>query len=382
MQNPKVACYIITHHARFKRSAWDEVRSADPEATKIEDLDVDAFLVQQSEGAEPLVDVFNREKPIFIQHLAPVQARATDLDGTAETDFDKLEQAALAAAPIDPETAFGIQCRKGVSTVSGTHKDAAYGSRDVEVAVGTRLELRGLKANPSAYTQVLSIYLSGTSGYVGVSLASENLTDRADEHRYRSLTDTQISRAEHKLSEALGVFGLTVNAGTRALDLGAAPGGWTNVLAQLGAHVVAVDPGALDPVLADNPLVDHRRERIENLVFEPGSFDLVVNDMNLEPWESAALMCMVAPWAAEGSDAVMTIKMMKGHPKRLIERGVAVLDHAYEVVGIRHLHHNRQEVTAHLRRKAGPVSDGWQEFIIEGRGQQPAKDEAAAAEGE
>jgi 23S rRNA (cytidine2498-2'-O)-methyltransferase len=361
--------YVITYHPRFTKAAWEEVVAADPDATVVKRLDVDTVLVRQGIGAEPLAASLNRNKPIFIQHLAPVQTAAT-LDGTRH-DFSRLEAAVQAAAPIDPGTPFGIQCRKGQRTVSGTHGDASYGSRDVEVAVGTGLERLGLSANPREYLQVVSIYLSENRGYVGVSLARDNLTDRADEHRYRSLTGAHISRAQHKLAEALDVFGLAVDAATRGLDLGAAPGGWTQVIVEHGARVVAVDPGALDPNLEGHPLVDHRRERIENITFEPGSFNLVVNDMNLEPAESAALMCMVAPWVGEDAPGVMTIKLMNVRPHHMIERASSVLGHAYDVLAVRHLHHNRQEVTCLLRRKRGPVADGWQDHIVEGRGRRP-----------
>jgi 23S rRNA (cytidine2498-2'-O)-methyltransferase len=358
--------YVITYHPRFTKAAWEEVIAVDPDAEVVERLDVDAVLVRQGIGAEPLVASLNRNKPIFVQHLAPVQA-AAKLDGT-RADFSRLEAAVQAAAPIDPGTPFGIQCRKGQRTVSGAHGEATYGSRDVEVAVGTGLERMGLSANPYDYVQVVSIYLSHNRGYVGVSLARDNLTDKADEHRHRSRTGGHISRAHHKLAEALDMFGLAVDAATRALDLGAAPGGWTQVIVERGGHVVAVDPGALDPTLESHPLVDHRRDRIENITFEPGSFDLVVNDMNLEPVESAALMCAVAPWVGEGAPGVMTIKLMGVRPHRRIERASSVLAHAYDVVGVRHLHHNRQEVTCLLRRKPGPVADGWQDHIVTGRG--------------
>ena len=54
------------------------------------------------------------------------------------------------------------------------------------------------------------------------------------------------SRAYFKLEEALDLAGVDDLHGSRALDLGAAPGGWTEVLLDRGASVVAVDPGALD----------------------------------------------------------------------------------------------------------------------------------------
>ena len=61
------------------------------------------------------------------------------------------------------------------------------------------------------------------------------------------------SRAYFKLEEALDLAGVGDLHGSHALDLGAAPGGWTEVLLDRGASVVAVDPGALDESVATRP---------------------------------------------------------------------------------------------------------------------------------
>jgi 23S rRNA (cytidine2498-2'-O)-methyltransferase len=65
------------------------------------------------------------------------------------------------------------------------------------------------------------------------------------------------SRAAMKLEEALDWFGAAPSAGDECVDLGAAPGGWTHVLLQRGAKVLAVDPGAMAPSLAKNKNLEH-----------------------------------------------------------------------------------------------------------------------------
>ena len=71
--------------------------------------------------------------------------------------------------------------------------------------------------------------------------------------------------------------------------MGAAPGGWTKVLSDLGASVVAVDPGALSSEVLNCASVTHLRHRIEYANLLDHSFDILVNDMSLDPTESAAL---------------------------------------------------------------------------------------------
>src|SRR5271167_1276901 len=55
------------------------------------------------------------------------------------------------------------------------------------------------------------------------------------------------SRAAFKLIELDRKFHL-LKKGARVLDLGAAPGGWTQVAAARGAHVVAMDILPMDPI--------------------------------------------------------------------------------------------------------------------------------------
>jgi 23S rRNA (cytidine2498-2'-O)-methyltransferase len=55
------------------------------------------------------------------------------------------------------------------------------------------------------------------------------------------------SRAYLKLWELFSRLGVMPGTGERCIDLGASPGGWTWVLAQLGARVVAVDKAPLAP---------------------------------------------------------------------------------------------------------------------------------------
>lgn len=66
------------------------------------------------------------------------------------------------------------------------------------------------------------------------------------------------SRAYLKLFEALTRLGVKPGPGDSCLDMGACPGGWTWVLAQLGAQVTAIDRSPLDPAVAAMPGVSVR----------------------------------------------------------------------------------------------------------------------------
>ena len=71
------------------------------------------------------------------------------------------------------------------------------------------------------------------------------------------------NRAYLKLWEALVRLRRWPQPGERCLDLGASPGGWTWVLAKLGANVIAIDKAPLDPRIArDAGRRMARRERV------------------------------------------------------------------------------------------------------------------------
>jgi 23S rRNA (cytidine2498-2'-O)-methyltransferase len=68
------------------------------------------------------------------------------------------------------------------------------------------------------------------------------------------------SRAYLKLWEVFTLTGIRPAPGETCLDLGACPGGWTWVLATLGARVTSVDKAPLDPAVAAMPGVTWRRD--------------------------------------------------------------------------------------------------------------------------
>jgi 23S rRNA (cytidine2498-2'-O)-methyltransferase len=67
------------------------------------------------------------------------------------------------------------------------------------------------------------------------------------------------SRAARKIEEALAWLGIMPGIGDLCVDLGAAPGGWSWVLLEKRAKVIAVDPAALRPDVARHRGLRHHR---------------------------------------------------------------------------------------------------------------------------
>jgi 23S rRNA (cytidine2498-2'-O)-methyltransferase len=166
------------------------------------------------------------------------------------------------------------------------------------------------------------------------------------------------SRSTLKLAEAFHVFlageeERLLTPEMRAVDLGAAPGGWTWQLINRGLHVTAVDNGPLKGDLLDNALVRHLRE--DGFRYRPRKpVDWMVCDMVEKPVRVAQL---VAAWFREGWTERCIFNLKLPMKKRLdeIRRCESIIAEAMEANGRRfelrfkQLYHDREEVTGFCR---------------------------------
>lgn len=146
-----------------------------------------------------------------------------------------------------------------------------------------------------------------------------------------------------------------LKTGMRAVDLGAAPGGWTYQLVIRGLKVIAVDNGPMKGVMAGHPQVEHQRQ--DGFRFKPRRpVDWVVCDMVEQPHRVAALM---AQWLAEGyaSHAVFNLKLPMKKRAEAIRGAFDLIEEKLGHAGVRYavnarqLYHDREEVTVYLRRR-------------------------------
>ena len=105
-----------------------------------------------------------------------------------------------------------------------------YARYDVNLRLSELLVGQGVPLDVRQPAQVLSVVLAPGQGYLGLSHAADNVSDWAGGARRFKREKGQVSRAEFKLLEAMELFGLSLRAGGTALDLGAAPGGWTRIM--------------------------------------------------------------------------------------------------------------------------------------------------------
>jgi 23S rRNA (cytidine2498-2'-O)-methyltransferase len=148
------------------------------------------------------------------------------------------------------------------------------------------------------------------------------------------------SRAYLKLWEALTLIGMRPMPGEVCLDLGSSPGGWSWVLARLGARVISVDKAPLAPEVARLPGIEYRAESA--FALDPaalGPVDWLFSDIVCYP---ARLLAMVERWLASGMCRrfVCTLKFQGGTDHATAARFAAIPGSR-----LLHLFHNKHELT-------------------------------------
>jgi 23S rRNA (cytidine2498-2'-O)-methyltransferase len=148
------------------------------------------------------------------------------------------------------------------------------------------------------------------------------------------------SRAYLKLQEALVRSRRWPQSGERCLDAGACPGGWTWVLTQTGAQVIAIDRSPLDERLMQNPLVTYIKHDAFTLKPEEiGPVDWLFSDVICYP---PRLYEWIQKWLASGlaKNYICTIKM-QGEGDFETPKAFAAIPGSQVV----HLNYNKHELT-------------------------------------
>jgi 23S rRNA (cytidine2498-2'-O)-methyltransferase len=148
------------------------------------------------------------------------------------------------------------------------------------------------------------------------------------------------NRAYLKLWEALTLIGARPAPGDLCLDLGASPGGWSWVLAGLGARILAVDKAPLAPRIATLPNVEYRA--MSAFALDPravGPVDWFFSDVVCYP---ARLLRLIEAWLAAGTCRrfLCTLKFQGATDHETAQRFAAIPGSR-----LMHLFHNKHELT-------------------------------------
>ncbi len=229
-------------------------------------------------------------------------------------------------------------------------------------AVRAALQERGALA-PDAPWRLHLLFTDSATVFPGVSPVANSSPWHLGIPRLR-MPGQAPSRSTLKLEEALLTLleqherERLLQPGGTAVDLGAAPGGWTWQLVRHGLHVTAVDNGPMDQALLDSGLVDHRRA--DGFRFRPTApVDWLVCDMVEQPGRILPLM---SRWLTRGycRQAVFNLKLPMKQRHATVRDGLHRLRGDLERAGLnmhvrcKQLYHDREEVTVCVVPSSSP----------------------------
>lgn len=192
---------------------------------------------------------------------------------------------------------------------------------------------------------VLHVVVQGDGGWlVGESKFANAISPFVAGRARMRIEKDKPSRAARKVEEALHWMGIAPGSGEVCVDLGAAPGGWSWVLLEKRARVIAIDPAELRDDVAKHRGLKH--VKASAFQYEPDEqVDWLFCDMAWRPLEAAQLL---AKWGRRkwARMLVANLKLpMKQKHKMVEELRAIVHGGGWKRVRTRQLYHDRDEVT-------------------------------------
>ncbi len=330
-----VQAVCTTNQPCFDLEAWAETKLRVGAAVEMRSLAPGIRLIGTAKAFSHVAAVFRENPPVFIRHLCPASVRLDLTDGPL---VELRQEAARLTGNLDRRCTFSIQSRLYGHTVVRRY--------EANECIAATLKGAGYALDVRQPEQIISVQIVDTDAYIGVSRATDNLSDWAGgECRFRR-DEGQISRAEFKLLEAIRCFGISLPRSGRAIDLGAAPGGWSRILLDHGLSVVAVDPAELDCRVRCLRGLEHLPVRAQDsLQLINGLFEVLVSDMRMDAVQAARVISRISCRLKRRGHLLATMKLPRRNAMGKVLAATSVLRREFDLLGVRQLFHNRSEVT-------------------------------------
>lgn len=331
------------------------VGSPEMEAHLIAELGVKArSLMPGIIGAEVDTDpVFGRT---LLRHVTFVESQSLDDLATAILDVPKSQGVSPNDVFIDaPELMRDGSAKKATHPLEAD----ARALREIVDAKLVGRRAKGKLPEPTGH-RVQAMLLAARKAVVAVSVIEPGVDDdplRAWPSLFPAGRAVPMERARdapssahRKLDEALLWLAVDVDENDVVIDLGAAPGGWTRVMRDRGAKVVAVDRADLDGVLARDANVTHLRQDALSIDLDSHGATAVLCDVIWAP-EQALVIAKRVMASKSVRWAVITFKLKQpvAHDVLKATREALAVCSTFEG-RLKHLMANKLEVTLLLRR--------------------------------
>jgi 23S rRNA (cytidine2498-2'-O)-methyltransferase len=190
--------------------------------------------------------------------------------------------------------------------------------------------------------------------YIGITPVENSASDAMGIPRLK-MPGAAPSRSTLKLEEAIHWFLSTkqqadlFGSGMKAVDLGAAPGGWTWQLVQRGCLVTAIDNGPMQEALMKTGMVEHIKT--DAFTYAPAkNVDWLVCDMAERPLHVSRL---IARWftSKQCTNAIFNLKLPMKKRLASVQECLNLLHKSLSQAKINHhiqakqLYHDREEIT-------------------------------------
>ncbi|MDQ6418087.1 SAM-dependent methyltransferase [Paenibacillus sp. LHD-117] len=338
-----MSLWIGTANQQYASYAMEELRRMFPGVSFAQLAPGEVFRMECSLAKEQVQEAIISQPPIFLRHLQPID-REVVIEGDAG-DLEQLSDMIRNARLTFMNRRTAVHIRRNAS--SAFH----YTASDTKAVLDAVLEEIDAEPVVQEPEVIISIYAANDRLYAGFGTPEEMLSDWPGGAVRFQREEGQISRAKFKLLEAERTFGIRYSDFKNALDIGAAPGGWSSLLLERGLRVTAVDPADMHPSLGGHPALTHLKQNASDVSLTPESFDLLVCDMSWSPMLMCRLVLDLKAALKPEATAVITIKLMHKKPLQTIREVKERLETGFRVLGAKQLFHNREEMTLYLKKK-------------------------------
>ncbi|AZK49077.1 SAM-dependent methyltransferase [Paenibacillus lentus] len=339
-----VSHWICSTNHGFAPYAQEELRRMFGAVKSSVIIPGEVLRVTLQEEVGQVIDGLLSKTPIFLRHLFPIEWEWSVLEqGEFAEGIDALTAFVLSDPRLLNASKVAIQPRKSEQSLWNS---TAAGLKEL-------LQDKFCELNAEFVVRdaeyIVSVFVDKEKLYAGISRPEQNLSDWSGGAVRFQREEGQISRAKFKLLEAELTFGIDFTAFREALDIGAAPGGWTSFLLERGLKVTAIDPAKMHPSLKNHPQLTVIRKNAGEVKLREEQFDLLVCDMSWSPKLTAKLVSELLYSLLPGGTAIVTVKLLSKKPMALIQEVIETFHQSrMQVQRAKQLFHNRDEITLYM----------------------------------
>ena len=357
--------YILLSDHRFIKEAKSEISLP---SKGITELIIDKYTRILTVPSKLTVDV----QPIFTYSL--MQAHTTEF-----SDIGSLS--ALISKSLKPGLGFRIFLIDASSQFER--------NRDIEIKLGEQIESEEHPVKLDNPDCAVLLIIRDSSAIFGITEDPESVHAICTIFRPGQSKKDYISRSEGKLEEAIDRFHIDLSAVDTCIDIGAAPGGWTDLMLRNGKRVIAIDKGELEYrrlrrygqiAIVPEPEDVDKMKKISDTIDSgitvcqsmPGQefmlihiksnfgeetaktlgrrVEMLLVDSNIHYTESVRCALALASSVRTGGLLVLTLKINNHKPRPAIDYATSVLSVSYGAIAIKKLVKDRRELTLFAKR--------------------------------